>query len=398
MASCAPRNAVKPSATTSKRLLSMTLNTARSMSRTKTFVVTRAPASLHTCAAATSRGNPLRPNTPASGHAARWWPSGSSWRPHQQVREDRGKCGRVDRPSLWPGRLGERSLLRIETLGELSRRPSSQAIRARSSAWSPNSVTRTVANRTWAGLAPLLPHGREPPLPGPSNQEGGILLTLPCSAGPQPNTVQDLGQIRQSSPLPQTGAFVGPWPVNRPNWPSAQHDGSFRHWQGPNLPMSVATKRTVVLPQALPGHLGQSTNIATRFCRATPRMATSTPETPSAARSLLRWTRTSTTAASLPVGRSRVECAGRELVVPLTSASRTLAHTVGAQLEPQGPSTLALSLATLGLLSRTTAPGTRILAFAVMMSMSCGSTPPRSTPPFCRGALRSSHGQTTLVG
>ena len=73
------------------RRLSIASNAARSMSRTKTFVVTRVPASLHTCAAATSRGKPLRLNTPASEHGARWWPGESSWRPLRQVREDRGK-------------------------------------------------------------------------------------------------------------------------------------------------------------------------------------------------------------------------------------------------------------------------------------------------------------------
>ena len=53
MANCAPRNTVNPSS----RRLSMTSNAARSISRTNTFVVTRAP--LHTCA--TSRRKPLRP-------------------------------------------------------------------------------------------------------------------------------------------------------------------------------------------------------------------------------------------------------------------------------------------------------------------------------------------------
>ena len=42
-------------------------------------------------------------------------------------------------------------------------------------------------------------------------------------------------------------------------------------------------------------------------------------------------------------------CARRELVVPLTSFSRTLARSVGAQLELPRPSTLALLRATLGL-------------------------------------------------
>ena len=35
------------------------------------------------------------------------------------------------------------------------------------------------------------------------------------------------------------------WLDNQPHWPNAQHDESLRHWQGPDLPMSVASwKRT----------------------------------------------------------------------------------------------------------------------------------------------------------
>ena len=43
------------------------------------------PASLHTRAAALSQGNPLRSKTPACGEAARWWPLGSSGRPHRNL-------------------------------------------------------------------------------------------------------------------------------------------------------------------------------------------------------------------------------------------------------------------------------------------------------------------------
>ena len=46
VASWAPRNKVNPSATTSSLLPSKTLKAARSKSLTKTFVDTRAPASL----------------------------------------------------------------------------------------------------------------------------------------------------------------------------------------------------------------------------------------------------------------------------------------------------------------------------------------------------------------
>ena len=58
------------------------------------------PASRQTRAAALSNANPRRPNTPANGHAARWWPRESSGRPHRQVNEDRGKgCQRRRRNS-----------------------------------------------------------------------------------------------------------------------------------------------------------------------------------------------------------------------------------------------------------------------------------------------------------
>ena len=42
------------------------------------------------------------PRTPTSEHAAQWWPKGSSWRPHRQVREDRGNESprRLRRPTL----------------------------------------------------------------------------------------------------------------------------------------------------------------------------------------------------------------------------------------------------------------------------------------------------------
>ena len=63
-ANCAPRHSVSPSATISSLRPSSALNVARSTSRTNTFVATRAPASLQTCAAAHSRGNPLFPQHP----------------------------------------------------------------------------------------------------------------------------------------------------------------------------------------------------------------------------------------------------------------------------------------------------------------------------------------------
>ena len=64
--------------------------------RMNMLVATRGPASLQTCAAAHSRGKAHFPNTPASEHAARWWPNTPSWRPHRQVRgEACAACGRV---------------------------------------------------------------------------------------------------------------------------------------------------------------------------------------------------------------------------------------------------------------------------------------------------------------
>ena len=71
MASWAPWNSGNPSATTSMRRLSASRG-GRSMSCTRTWVETRAPASRQTRAAALSNGNPRRPRTPACGHAARW--------------------------------------------------------------------------------------------------------------------------------------------------------------------------------------------------------------------------------------------------------------------------------------------------------------------------------------
>ena len=82
----------------------------------------------------------------------------------------------------------------------------------------------------------------------------------------------------------------------------------------------------------------------TRVVVAHREKAMSTQTKPSATRSWRELTRTSTRATNLPVCRSQVACAGKELVVLLTAASRTHAHTVGVQLEPQRPSTLCYCL------------------------------------------------------
>ena len=89
MASWAPWCSGKPSATTSKRLVSGRFRGRRSMSRIITLVDTLAPASLHTRAAADSRAYPRRPNTqPArklhgDGHES-------------QVEGHTGSCGRKE--------------------------------------------------------------------------------------------------------------------------------------------------------------------------------------------------------------------------------------------------------------------------------------------------------------
>ena len=90
-ASCAPPNRGRPSATTSRRLPSRPCRCPRSRSRTMMLVVTRPPASRRIRASMLSKAKPRRPRTPALAHAARWWPLGSSGRPHWQVREVRGR-------------------------------------------------------------------------------------------------------------------------------------------------------------------------------------------------------------------------------------------------------------------------------------------------------------------
>ena len=80
---------VRPSTTISNRLASVELPPSMSRFLTMTFVDTRPPPSLHTCVR--SNANPLAPKTPASAHAARWWPRQSRRWPHRQVREEKGR-------------------------------------------------------------------------------------------------------------------------------------------------------------------------------------------------------------------------------------------------------------------------------------------------------------------
>ena len=81
----------QPVTTTSILRLSNRSGAARSMSWNLTLEDTRPPASRQTLAAADSRANPLRINTPAMAHAARWWPLESSGRPHRQERLEGGR-------------------------------------------------------------------------------------------------------------------------------------------------------------------------------------------------------------------------------------------------------------------------------------------------------------------
>ena len=96
-ASWAPPHSRKPEATTSS-LLPSAVGSARFRSRTNTLVETLAPASLHILAAALSNAAPRCASTPAVEHAARWSPSGSKKRRHQQREPERGS-GRRSRLS-----------------------------------------------------------------------------------------------------------------------------------------------------------------------------------------------------------------------------------------------------------------------------------------------------------
>ena len=91
-ASCAPPppHNGSPLAITSILLSSCRSMCSRLRSLSRVLLVTRAPASRQTRAAARSKGTPLPRKTPAWAHAARWSPSGSRMRRHRQTRADRG--------------------------------------------------------------------------------------------------------------------------------------------------------------------------------------------------------------------------------------------------------------------------------------------------------------------
>ena len=98
----------KPFAMTSMRRSSMcwTCWTLRSASRV--WVVTRAPASRHTLAAARSSGPPRLRSTPGWAQAARWSPRESKVRRHRQVRANSGRGSRSRRRRR-KGGMGMRS-------------------------------------------------------------------------------------------------------------------------------------------------------------------------------------------------------------------------------------------------------------------------------------------------
>ena len=116
MANWDPPKRGSPSATTSSRLPSAWSCCTKSMSRTKTFVRTLAPPSVHTLAAADSNAQPLRPNTPAVAQAARWWPRASNGRPHRQLRTIRGRGKRSLRRR---SKKGAESNLALQSEGKL---------------------------------------------------------------------------------------------------------------------------------------------------------------------------------------------------------------------------------------------------------------------------------------
>ena len=183
IANCAPGHNGSPSAMTSKRPPSSPLNSPRSKSRTNWFVDTRASASLHTCAAATSRANPLLPKTPAPEHAARWWPRISSWRPHRHVREETVIESRRrqhnKRRNCWGSIFVTLLVGRAVKTAEING-PCCDLNMSNMSAPAPSSVRGVVwrfsaATQVWVGLAPaptLLEVVCQPALTtaGPQNQ------------------------------------------------------------------------------------------------------------------------------------------------------------------------------------------------------------------------------------
>ena len=136
------------------------LTTPKSKSRTKTFVRTLPPQIL---AAAVSRGNPLRPRTPATAHADRWWPKTSRRRPHRQTRAVRGSGRRKRWRNNTFKTCGSKRVARL--VGKLT-----NGAEANGPPWDVRLPTLPLSPATPAGMV-LLTHLLEksrPPVPDPS--------------------------------------------------------------------------------------------------------------------------------------------------------------------------------------------------------------------------------------
>ena len=93
---CRPRVAPPPHNGSPLAITSILLSSCRLR---RVLVVTLAPASRQTLAAALSKRIPRPRKTPAWAHAARWSPNGSKMRRHRQMRADRGSGRRRRRRS-----------------------------------------------------------------------------------------------------------------------------------------------------------------------------------------------------------------------------------------------------------------------------------------------------------
>ena len=92
-----PPQSANPLAMTSMRRSSRCWTCGMLRSASRVWVVTRAPASRHTLAAARSSGPPRLRRTPDWAQAARWSPRESKVRQHRQVRANSGRGSRSRR-------------------------------------------------------------------------------------------------------------------------------------------------------------------------------------------------------------------------------------------------------------------------------------------------------------
>ena len=139
---------------------------------------------------------PPAPNTPASAHAARWWPNLSSGRPHRQVRRVKGRGGgvcdttrndMVAHLSLWSWTWAWPSVElrpkdRCWGSKQSPRDLRSPATRPRAQTAAPTSEWPFAATRTWAGWARALPPALERTPTSPSTKECRGLLS-PTTVG-----------------------------------------------------------------------------------------------------------------------------------------------------------------------------------------------------------------------